>query len=118
MRGLIAEFRQFALQGSVTDMVVGIVVGAGFKDVVQSLVNDIILPPITLLAGGVDYSDLFITLRGPRFATLAEARAAGAVTLNYGHFLSVLLQFTIIAFVIFLLIKQVNKLRGETKQQS
>ncbi len=116
--GMIKEFKEFAIRGNVVDMAVGIVIGAAFGTIIKSLVADIIMPPIGLLLGNVDFSDLFIVLKegakvpGP-YATLEDARAAGAVTINYGAFINTVVSFGIIAFAIFLLIKQVNKLKKE-----
>ena len=112
---MLQEFKQFALKGNVLDMAVGIIIGAAFGSVVQSMVNDVVMPPIGILLGGVDFSDLFITLRqgaapGP-YATLAAAREAGAVTLNYGQFTNTLISFLIVAFAVFMLVKSFNKLK-------
>ncbi len=111
------EFKEFALQGNVVDMAVGIIIGAAFGVIVTSLVNDIIMPPIGLLLGGVDFGNLYILLQegdptGP-YASLAEAQAAGAVTINYGVFINAMISFLVIAVVIFLLIRAVNRLRRE-----
>lgn len=105
----LKEFRDFAMRGNVLDMGVGIVIGAAFTSVINSLVNDLLTPPLGLLMGNVDFSNLFITLSGGPFDTLADAQEAGAVTLNYGLFLNALISFLIVAFVLFLLIRQVNK---------
>lgn len=110
--GLLKEFKQFAAQGNALDLAIGVVIGAGFKSIVDSLVNDILNPIVSLLTGGVDLTNLFINLSGTDYATLAEAKAAGANTINYGFFLNTVVQFIIIAFVIFLFIKQMNKLRN------
>lgn len=114
---MFKEFREFALKGSVLDMAVGIIIGAAFGTIVKSLVDDIIMPPIGLLLGGVDFTDLFLTLRagelaGP-YATLAAAREAGAVTINYGVFANAVLSFLIVAFAVFMLVKSFNKLRAK-----
>lgn len=120
--GMIKEFKKFAIRGNVVDMAVGIVIGAAFGTIIKSLVADIIMPPIGLLLGNVDFSDLFIVLKegakvpGP-YATLEDARAAGAVTINYGAFINTVVSFGIIAFAIFLLIKQVNKLKKEEEEE-
>ena len=110
---MIKEFKEFALRGNVLDMAVGIIIGASFGSVVSSLVEDVIMPPIGLLLGNVDFSNLFIILRqgeaaGP-YPTIAEARLAGAVTLNYGLFINTFITFLIVAFAVILLIRSVNK---------
>lgn len=105
------EFREFAVQGNATDMAVGLIVGVGFKDLINSLVNDVVMPPLGLLIGNTDYTNHFLTLKGESYSTLQEAQEAGAVTLNYGIFLSNLIEFTLIAFAVFLVIKQLNRLR-------
>jgi len=110
------EFREFALRGNVLDLAIGVIVGAAFGKIVTSLVNDVILPPIGLLTGGVDFSNLFLNLSGTSYATLAEAQAAGAPTLNYGVFLNVVLQFLIVAWAVFLLVRAVNRLRERTER--
>ena len=110
---MLKEFKEFAMRGNVLDMAVGIIVGAAFGTIVTSFVNDILMPPIGLLLGRVDFSNLFITLRGEPFATLAQARAAGVTTLNYGVFLNTVVSFLIVAFAVFLLVRQVNKMRRE-----
>jgi large conductance mechanosensitive channel len=107
---MLKEFKEFAMRGNVLDMAVGIIVGAAFGGVVTSLVNDILMPPVGLLLGRVDFSNLFLTLRGDHFATLAQAKVAGATTLNYGVFVNTVVNFVIVAFAVFLLIRQVNKL--------
>jgi large conductance mechanosensitive channel len=114
---MLKEFREFALQGNMVDMAIGIIIGAAFGVIVNSLVNDIIMPPIGLLLGGVDFSNLYIMLQegdpaGP-YAALADAQAAGAVTINYGLFINAVISFLIVAFVVFLLIKAINRMRRE-----
>ena len=104
------EFKAFVMRGNVVDMAVGIIIGVAFGKVVSSLVNDIIMPPIGKLLGDVDFSNFFITLSGQHFATLADARKAGAVTIAYGTFLNTVIEFLIVAFAVFLLIKWVNRL--------
>jgi large conductance mechanosensitive channel len=111
---MFREFREFAMRGNVLDMAVGIIIGAAFGTIVKSLVDDIIMPPIGLLLGNVDFSNLFVVLRqgkvaGP-YASLAEARAAGAVSINYGAFINTVVSFIIVAFAVFLLIRSVNRL--------
>jgi large conductance mechanosensitive channel len=109
--GALAEFRAFAMRGSMLDMAVGIIVGAAFGRVVSS--SDILMPPIGLFAGHSDFSNKFINLSGHAYATLAEAKAAGAATINYGVFFNALSDFLIVAFVVFMLIRQVNRLKSE-----
>lgn len=109
---MLKEFKEFALRGNVIDLAVGIVIGAAFGRIVTSLVNDILMPPIGLVLGRVDFSNLFISLSG-RYASLAEAQAAGAPTINYGLFINTLLDFIIVTFAIFLLVRQVNRLRRQ-----
>lgn len=103
------EFKEFALRGNVIDLAVGIIIGAAFGRIVTSLVNDILMPPIGLLLGRVDFSNLFISLGG-RYASLAEAQAAGAPTINYGIFINTVLEFIIVALAVFILVRQVNRL--------
>lgn len=105
------EFRDFAVRGNVVDLAVGLVIGAAFTTIVNSLVNDIIMPPIGLALGGIDFSDFFITLKGSSYPTVAAAKAAGAVTLNYGLFINAIMKFVIVAFAVFMLIKQINRLK-------
>ena len=114
---MLQEFKKFAMRGNVVDMAVGIIIGGAFGTIVKSLVADVIMPPIGLLLGGVDFSDLFITLKegataGP-YATLATAQEAGAVTISYGLFINSVISFVIVAFAVFLLIKSINKMQTE-----
>jgi large conductance mechanosensitive channel len=108
---MFKEFKEFALKGNLVDLAVGFVLGAAFGRIVGSFISDIVLPPLGLLLGKVDFASLFINLSGKPFATLAEAKAAGAPTLNYGLFLMALLDFVIVALVMFLIVKRMNKLR-------
>lgn len=110
---MMKEFKEFAMRGNVVDMAVGIVIGAAFGKIVSSFVNDILMPPIGLLLGKMDFSNLFINLSGQDFLTLEEARKAGAATINYGLFFNTVLDFVIVAFAIFLLIRQINRMRRE-----
>ncbi len=114
---MLKEFKEFALRGSVVDMAIGIVIGAAFGAIVTSLVNDIIMPPIGLLLGRVDFNNLYILLKAgdptPPYPSLADAQAAGAVTINYGLFISAVLGFIIVAFVVFLIIRSINRMRRE-----
>lgn len=119
---MLEEFKKFAMRGNVVDMAVGIIIGGAFGTIVKSLVDDVIMPPIGLLLGGVDFSDLFITLKdgataGP-YATVAAAKEAGAVTLNAGLFINSVISFLIVAFAVFLLIKGVNRLQREKEEQT
>jgi len=107
------EFRDFAMRGNVIDLAVGIIIGAAFTTIVNSLVNDIIMPPIGLLLGGVDFSNFFVTLKGQSQPTIEAAKAAGAVTINYGLFINAIIRFVIVAFAIFILVKQINRLQRE-----
>jgi large conductance mechanosensitive channel len=115
---MLKEFKEFAMRGNVVDMAVGIIIGAAFGTIVKSVVDDVIMPPIGLLLGNVDFADLFITLKqgavaaGP-YATLELAKKAGAVTLNYGAFFNTIISFLIVAFFVFLLVKGMNKLKRE-----
>jgi large conductance mechanosensitive channel len=108
---MFKEFKEFAVRGNVVDMAVGIIIGAAFGRIVTSFVNDVIMPPIGLLVGNTDFSQLFINLNDGAYATLAEAQEAGAATLNYGIFLQTVFDFLIVAFAIFLVVKQMNKLK-------
>jgi len=110
---VLQEFKKFALQGNVLDMAIGIIIGAAFGKIVSSLVADVLMPPIGLLVGKIDFSSLFLNLSGQDYASLAAAKAAGAPTINYGIFLNNILDFLIVAFVIFLLVKQVNRLKAK-----
>ncbi|WP_288901457.1 large-conductance mechanosensitive channel protein MscL [uncultured Sneathiella sp.] len=106
---MLKEFKEFAMRGNVVDMAVGIIIGAAFGTIVKSLVSDVIMPPIGMLLGGVDFTDFFITLSSGSYETLAAAKEAGAVTLNYGAFFNTVISFIIVAFAVFILIKQVNR---------
>jgi large conductance mechanosensitive channel len=106
---MLKEFRDFAMRGNVIDMAVGIVIGAAFGRIVTSLVSDIMMPPIGLVLGKVDFSNLFINLSGQHFDTLADAKKAGAVVISYGTFMNTVIDFVIVAFVIFVLIRQLNR---------
>lgn len=114
---MFKEFKDFAMRGNVVDVAVGIVIGAAFGKIVTSVVSDILMPPIGLLLGGVDFSNLYVVLKvGPKagpYLALADAQAAGAVTLNYGLFLNQVISFTIVAFALFLVVKAMNALRRE-----
>ena len=114
---MLSEFRDFIARGNVMDMAVGIIVGAAFTAIVTSLVNDLIQPIIGLILGGVDFSNYFITLDGGDYATLAAAQEAGAATFNYGQFITALINFLIIAFVVFLLVKAVNRIKDMAERE-
>lgn len=115
--GTLQEFKTFIARGNVVDLAVGIIIGASFATIVKSLVDDIIMPPIGLLLGGVNFSELFVVLREGTtpapYVTLAEAKAAGAVTMNYGLFINTIVTFLIVAAAVFLLVRQVNKLKSK-----
>ncbi|HEU5409529.1 MAG TPA: large conductance mechanosensitive channel protein MscL [Candidatus Acidoferrales bacterium] len=106
---MLKEFKEFAMKGSVLDMAVGIIIGAAFGGIINSLVHDMIMPPIGLLLGHVDFSNLFLNISGTSYPNLAAAKAAGAATINYGVFINTIINFLIIAFAIFLLVRQVNR---------
>ncbi len=108
---MFKEFKEFIMRGNVLDMAVGIIIGAAFGKIVSSFVNDLLMPPLGRLLGGVDFSNLFIDLSGKSYETLAAAKAAGAATINYGIFVNTVLDFVIVAFAIFLLIKSVNRFK-------
>ena len=114
---MLKEFKEFIMRGSVIDMAVGIIIGAAFGTIIKSLVDDVIMPPIGLLLGNIDFSNLFAVLKvgkvaGP-YETLALAKAAGAVTINYGFFINTIITFLIVAFCVFMLIKNINKMKKE-----
>jgi len=110
---MFQEFKKFIMRGNVFELAVGIIIGGAFGKIVTSFVNDILMPPIGAILGKVDFSNLFINLSGDKFASLAAAQEAGAATINYGMFLNTVLDFVIVALVIFLLIRQVNRLKKE-----
>jgi large conductance mechanosensitive channel len=110
---MIQEFREFIQRGSVLDLAIGIVIGAAFAAVINSLVNDIIMPPIGYLLGGVNFSDFFISLDGQEYESLTAAQDAGAATINYGLFINAVIVFLVVAFVIFLIVRQVNRMQRE-----
>lgn len=110
---MLKEFKAFAMRGNVVDLAVGIVIGGAFGQIVSSFVNDILMPPIGLLLGKVDFSSLFINLSGKDFATLKAAKEAGAATLNYGVFLNTIINFLIVAFAVFLLVRAINRMSAK-----
>ena len=111
------EFKEFAVKGNVIDLAVGVVIGAAFGKIITSLVEDVIMPPLGLLLGKVDFSNLFINLADVSYATVAEAKAAGAATINYGVFINTLISFLIVALAIFFVIKLINRVRREEKDK-
>jgi len=106
---MLKEFKEFAMRGNVLDMAVGIIIGAAFGKIITSLVNDILMPPLGLILGKVDFSNLFLNISGKEYDSLAAAKAAGAATINYGVFLNNIIDFLIVAFAVFLLVRQVNR---------
>ena len=106
---MLKEFKEFAMRGNVLDMAVGIVIGAAFGKIITSFVGDVLMPPIGVILGKVDFSNLFLNLSGKSYSTIAEAKAAGAATLNYGMFINTVIDFLIVTFMIFLLVRQVNR---------
>jgi len=110
---MLEEFKKFAMRGNVVDMAVGIVIGAAFGKIVSSFVSDVLMPPIGKMMGGVDFSNLFINLGDGTFESLAAAQEAGAATINYGVFINTVLDFIIVAFAIFMVIKAMNKMKAE-----
>ena len=115
---MLKEFKEFAMRGNVLDLAVGIIIGGAFGTIVKSLVDDVIMPPIGLALGNVDFSDLFLllkpgTIASPPYATLADAQSAGAVTINYGLFVNAIITFLIIAFAVFLIVRAANRLRPQ-----
>lgn len=116
----LKEFKEFAVKGSVIDMAVGIIIGGAFSPLVNSLVKDIIMPPIGFVMGKVDFSNLYlsVTPSAKKYQTLAEAQEAGLVTINYGLFINTLISFVIVSFAVFLLVKLINKLRAQKKEEN
>lgn len=114
--GFFAEFKKFIMRGNVIDLAVGVIVGGAFQAIVKSLVDDVVMPVISLATKGINFADLFIALDGSEYATLAAAQEAGAATLNYGNFISAVLNFLIMAFVVFLLVKAINTIAEKAKK--
>lgn len=108
---MFKEFKEFAIKGSVLDLAIGIIIGAAFGKIVTSFVNDVLMPPIGLILGKVDFTNMFLALNGATYESLAKAKAAGAPTLNYGVFINTVIDFLIVASVIFLLVKQINRMK-------
>jgi large conductance mechanosensitive channel len=115
---MLKEFKEFAVKGNAIDLAIGVIIGAAFGKVVSTLVSDILMPPLGLLMGKVDFSNLFISLTGEPFATLAEAKKAGAPTINYGLFINTLIDFIIVAFAVFLVVKQLNRLKKAPPEEA
>ncbi|MBN9588543.1 MAG: large conductance mechanosensitive channel protein MscL [Alphaproteobacteria bacterium] len=109
---MFEEFKKFAMRGNVIDLAVGVVIGTAFSGIVNSLVKDVIMPPIGLLMGGIDFSNFFVTLKGPDVLTLADAQKAGAVTINYGVFVNTVINFLVVALALFLLIRTINRMQA------
>ena len=116
-KGFANEFREFIMRGNVMDMAVGVIIGGAFQAIISSLVNDIIMPVISLITGGIDFSNWFISLDGSNYATLAAAQEAGAATLNYGTFITAIINFLLMALVIFCIVKSLNKLSDRIKKE-
>jgi large conductance mechanosensitive channel len=114
---MLKEFKEFALKGNVVDMAVGIIIGAAFSTIVKSLVDDIVMPPIGVITGGVDFSNMFIPLNGEHYDSLAQARQAGAPTMNFGLFINNVISFLIVAFALFMVVKGMNQLRRKQEEQ-
>ncbi len=112
---MLKEFKEFAMRGNVVDMAVGVIIGGAFGKIVTSLINDVIMPPIGLLLGQVNFTDLFLDLSGKGYPSLAAAQEAGAATINYGMFLNTILDFVVVALVIFLLVRQINRMQKQEK---
>jgi large conductance mechanosensitive channel len=110
---MLKEFKEFAIRGNVLDLAIGVVIGAAFGKIVTSFVSDIVMPPIGLMVGHIDFKDLFINLSSTDYRSLAQAKAAGAPVLAYGNFLNTVLEFLIVAFFVFLLVRQVNRMRQQ-----
>jgi large conductance mechanosensitive channel len=114
---MFKEFKEFALRGNVVDMAVGIIIGAAFTTIVRSMVDDIIMPPIGVVTGGVDFSNMFVALNGEHYDSLTQARQAGAPTVNFGVFINNVISFMIVAFVLFMAIKGMNQLRRKQEEE-
>lgn len=114
--GFISEFKKFIMRGNVIDLAVGVIIGAAFQAIVKSLVDDIVMPVIGLITGGLDFSNWFVSLDGNKYATIKEATEAGAATLNYGNFISAVINFLIMALVIFCIVRAINKVADKVKK--
>jgi large conductance mechanosensitive channel len=115
---MLKEFKEFAMRGNVMDLAIGIIIGAAFGKIVTSFVSDILMPPIGLLLGKVDFANLFINLSGVPYDTLKAAKEAGAATINYGLFLLTVIDFLIVAFVVFLVVKQINRMKRKPEEEA
>ncbi|WP_051204737.1 large conductance mechanosensitive channel protein MscL [Butyrivibrio sp. VCD2006] len=116
-KGFAGEFREFIMRGNVMDLAVGVIIGGAFQSIINSLVNDIIMPIISVLTGGIDFSNWFISLDGSQYSTLAAAQEAGAATLNYGVFITAIINFLLMALVIFCIVKSLNKFSEKVKKE-
>ncbi len=116
-KGFFGEFKKFIMRGNVIDLAVGVIVGGAFQAIVKSLVDDVVMPVISLATKGLNFADLFIALDGKEYETLAAAQEAGAATLNYGNFVSAVINFIIMAFVVFLIVKTINKIAEKGKKE-
>jgi large conductance mechanosensitive channel len=114
---MLQEFKEFALRGNVVDMAVGIIIGAAFTTIVRSLVDDIVMPPLGVVTGGVDFSNMFIALNGETYPSLAAAKQAGAPTVNFGVFINNVISFALVAFVLFMAVKGMNRLRRKQEEE-
>jgi len=114
--GFIKEFKEFAMKGNVMDMAVGVIIGGAFGKIVSSLVDDVLMPIVSVITGGVDFTNLFVSLDGKEYATVAAAKEAGAATLAYGQFIQNIIDFLIVAFCIFLMVKAMNKLTAKKEE--
>lgn len=115
---MLKEFKAFALKGNMLDLAIGVIIGGAFSAIVSSLVNDILMPVLSIFTGSLDFTNWFVSLDGNKYLTLADAQTAGAATVNYGTFLSGVINFLIMAFVVFIFVKQINKLRSSDKPQA
>lgn len=115
-KGFAAEFREFIMRGNVLDLAIGVIIGGAFQSIINSLVNDIIMPLISAITGGIDFTNWFVSLDGKEYATLAQAQEAGAATLNYGTFITVVINFILMALVVFCLVKALNKVAERVKK--
>ena len=115
--GFMSEFKEFIMRGNVIDLAVGVIIGAAFQAIIKSLVDDLVMPIISLATGGIDFSNMFISLNGEKYDTLAAAQEAGAAVFAYGNFINAVLNFLIMAFVIFVLVRTINKLRDKAAKK-
>ena len=116
-KGFISEFKEFIMRGNVMDMAVGVIIGGAFQKIISSLVDDIIMPVISIITGGIDFNNMFVVLDGGSYATLDAAKEAGAVTINYGTFITVVINFVLMALVIFCLVKSMNKVAAKLAKE-